>query len=571
MEPSESMDDTSSQAALAERWSLLGSAIEQLGSARTLDAVTHILRATARRIAGADGIAVILNDDGMCHYITEDAKAPLWAGMRFPQASCISGIAMRDQMTIVIPDVMADPRVPHAAYEPTFVRSMAMVPVGSPSPVAAVGAYWSEAATPSPAAVSMLEALSRAATTALENGRLFASLTELNAALDARVIERTAELERAQEIARQSQKMETIGQLTGNVAHDFNNLLTPIMGSLDLVLSRRQIDDRMLRSLALAMDAAERAKLLVQRLLAFARRQPLAPSPVDIADLVTGMRDLLVSSLGVRVALSIDIDPDLPPARADRHQLEMALLNLAVNGRDAMKGEGILAIAARRASADECPAGLGAGDYIHISVRDTGCGMDEATLRKAVEPFFSTKDALHGTGLGLSMVDGLVAQLGGTLQIASAPGAGTTIGLWLPVAPERRVAPEPVEPETSHDPVAETALVIDDEPIVRHATAHMLSGLGYDIVEVDNALAGLGLIDDGLEPSIVVTDHIMPGMTGAELALRLRVDHPGVAVMIVSGYQGIDLIAPDIVRLSKPFRQNHLRASIAAARDQITA
>ena len=568
MRPSDKDDDFTSHRMSAERWSLLTTAIEKLGSARTLDKVIEILRGTARRIAGADGIAIVLPDNGQCHYLTEDAMSPLWAGLRFPQNSCISGMAMQQRETIIIPDVMVDPRVPHAAYEPTFVRSMAMVPIGSPDSVAAVGAYWSVTGDPDPNAIALLEALSRAATTALENARLLASLEELNNALESRVAARTAELERTQEIARQAQKMEVIGKLTGNVAHDFNNLLTPIMGSLDLLLTRRTATDNVLRSANVAMDAAERAKLLVQRLLAFARRQPLVPKPVDIAQLAFGMKDLLISSLGARIALLLDIAPSLPSARADQHQLELALLNLVVNARDAMPEGGSVTISARSGRGHDQPTTLPLGDYICISVRDDGVGMDEVVLAQAVEPFFTTKGAEHGTGLGLSMVDGLAAQLGGALQIFSTAGTGTEILLWLPVAPQPvAVAGGP----SADDENKGTILVIDDEPVVRSGTAEMISALGYDVVQAASAREGLDLIDDGLDPTVVVTDHVMPGMTGAELALRLRVERPRTAVMIISGYQGIDLIAPDVVRLSKPFRQVHLTASIAAARQQVAA
>ncbi|WP_340317244.1 GAF domain-containing hybrid sensor histidine kinase/response regulator [Rhizorhabdus argentea] len=564
-------DDVNAQRLLAERWSLLAVAVEQLGAARSLDQVIEILRASSRRISGADGIAIVLRDGDQCHYVAEDAKAPLWAGQRFQADSCISGIAMRDRLTVVIPAVMTDPRVPHAAYEPTFVRSMVMVPVGLPDPVAAIGAYWSDVGAPNPGAVPLLEALSRAAATALENGRLVTALEELNRALETRIAERTAELERAQEIARQAQKMEVIGQLTGSIAHDFNNLLTPIMGSLDLVLGRKVLTEGVLRSANVAMEAAERAKRLVQHLLAFARRQPLAPSPVDLHALAGGMLDLLTSSLGSRIRLSLDIAPDLPRAHADRHQLEMALLNLAVNARDAMPGGGSLILSARHPTAEERPAILSTGDFVCLSVRDSGTGMDEATLAQAVEPFFSTKSADHGTGLGLSMVHGLAAQFGGALQLFSTPGAGTNILLWLPVAKSPAQAVIPTAKVDGGLPGMGTILVIDDEPIVRRGTAEMLSSLGYDVVQAASAREGLGLIEDGLDPSVVVTDHIMPGMTGAELALRLRADRPQTAVMIISGYQGVDLIAPDVVRLSKPFRQIHLTASIAAAREQVMA
>lgn len=571
MRPPEVEDNFNASNLLAERWSLLATAIERLGSARTLDEVTEILRGSARRIAGADGIAIVLRDGNLCHYVTEDAKAPLWAGQRFPAETCISGIAMMERQPIVIRDVMADPRVPHAAYEPTFVRSMAMMPIGSPDPVAAMGAYWSDTEEPSEAVITLLQTLSRAASTALENGRLFGALTELNSALDARIANRTAELEQAQDMIRQSQKMETIGQLTGNVAHDFNNLLTPIVGSLDLILSGMPLDDRVLRTVKVAMDAAERARLLVDRLLAFARRQPLSPSPVDIRALVEGMRDLLATSLGARIALTIDMAADMPTARGDRHQLEMALLNLAVNARDAMPDGGTLSISARRAPADGRPSELADGDYLRITVTDNGRGMDEATRAKAVEPFFSTKGASHGTGLGLSMAHGLAGQLGGTLHVDSTPGLGTTISMWLRVVEgSAKVAPHRDTPLVV-DEDGGLILVVDDEPRVRSATAEMLGSLGYDVIQAANAQEGLDLLDRGLNPMVVITDHIMPGMTGAELALHLRATRPDLAVLIMSGYQGVELLAPDIPRLIKPFRHKYLSAGIAAARELVMA
>jgi signal transduction histidine kinase len=553
---------------LAQRWSLLAEAIEKLAAARSLDAVVETLRSTARRIVGADGIAIVLRDGDRCHYVAEDAKEPLWAGLRFPLETCVSGWAMTHGETTSIPDVFQDVRVPVDAYRVTFVKSMVMVPIGRPEPVAAMGAYWSETAQATPNEIMLLETLARSAATALENGRLFGSLEELNAGLAKRVEERTAELVEAQETLRQTQKLEAIGQLTGNVAHDFNNLLAPIIGGLDLILRRGAEEPAVARSATLAMEAAERAKTLVQRLLSFARRQPLLPAPVDLPALVDGIMTLLASTLGSRIGVRIDAAPGLPPAKADRHQLEMAILNLALNARDAMPHGGDLTIALRAGGG---PASLPPGDYVSIAVRDTGAGMDEATLARAAEPFFSTKREGHGTGLGLSMVQGLAAQLGGALEIGSAPGRGTEVLIWLPAAK----AAAPVAATGTGAPIGdaggETVLVIDDELIVRKGTAEMLADVGFDVIQAENAAEGLTLIDAGLNPDVVVTDHIMPGMTGAELAQKLRAEHPEFAVLIISGYQGIDLIAPDVVRLSKPFRQKHLMASIAAAREKTQA
>ncbi|MET0360541.1 MAG: ATP-binding protein [Sphingobium sp.] len=552
------------------RWAGAAKAIESLAQARSLDEVLDILRSSARRIVGADGIAVILRDGDKCHYVAEDAREPLWAGQRFPMQFCVSGWAMMHNETAVIRDIFLDPRVPQDAYRATFVRSMLMVPIGKPEPVAAIGAYWSEAGQFGSNEITLLETLGRASSTALENGRLLSSLERLNGDLEQRVAERTAELERTQESLRQKQKMEVIGQLTDNVAHDFNNLLSPIMAALDLTLSHPDCPQRLTRSASVGMQAAENAKTLVQRLLAFARRQPLIPSAIDPAALVQEMHSLLASTVGPRIALDLSVAPDLPAIRADRHQLEMAILNLAVNARDAMAEGGSLSITARRA-VQPLPDTLAEGSYVHFVVRDTGCGMDERTMKSATEPFFTTKEAGHGTGLGLSMVDGLTHQLGGALRIESQQGEGTEIHLWLPAARVASAAIEKADPAVEVRNGEGTLLLVDDDALVRMGTADILTDLGYEVTEAEDAHKALGMLEDGFHPDVVVTDHVMPGMTGAEFALRLRSDHPDMAVMIISGFQGIDLIAPDIVRLSKPFRQAHLANSIAAARAQVQA
>ena len=258
-------------------------------------------------------------------------------------------------------------------------------------------------------------------------------LRELNETLEARVIERTAELEAAHEQLRQSQKLEAMGSLTGGVAHDFNNLLTAIVGALDMLQRRGVGGEREQRLIGVAAQSAERAKILVQRLLAFSRRQPLQPVAVDLGDLVKNMAGLVSSTTGPQIRVVVDVADDLPRARADPNQLELALLNLAVNARDAMPEGGTLRISA---SAETVRAGarpgLKAGQYVRLSVADTGAGMDEDTLARAVEPFFSTKGFGKGTGLGLSMVHGLASQLGGALAIQSRLGLGTNVELWLP-------------------------------------------------------------------------------------------------------------------------------------------
>ncbi|MFT3965942.1 MAG: ATP-binding protein, partial [Sphingobium sp.] len=407
-----------SATALAARWARLADVIEQLSRIRSLDDIVDILRKSARQIVGADGIAIVLRDEGHCHYVAEDSDEPLWKGQRFPADTCVSGWAMSHAETVVIPDIAVDPRVPQQAYARTFVKSVLMVPIGAGDPVAALGAYWAEVRRPGVDEIALLQTLARGASTGLENARLLSSLEQLNAGLEIRVAERTAELERTQENLRQTQKMEIIGQLTGNVAHDFNNLLSPIMSSLDLVLMGHSSQEVVARSASIAMEAAETAKTLVQRLLAFARRQPLRPTAVDLGALLRGMESLLSSTVDRRVEISFEIEDGLPTIRADKHQLEMAILNLVVNARDAMPMGGHLRLCATRPGA-MAPERLRSGDYLCLSVKDDGIGMDSRTLASATEPFFTTKDVGQGTGLGLSMVDGLTNQMGGTLEIFS--------------------------------------------------------------------------------------------------------------------------------------------------------
>lgn len=370
---------------------------------------------------------------------------------------------------------------------------------------------------------------------------------------------REAELEAAQEALRQSQKMEAMGSLTGGVAHDFNNLLTPIVGSLDLLVRKKLGSDRERRLIEGALQSAEKAKTLVQRLLAFARRQPLQPTAVDVAKLVDGMAGLIGSTLGPTIEVRTEIASDMPPAKADLNQLEMALLNLAVNARDAMPDGGGLVIAAQCDTVqDDDEKGLARGRYVRLSVSDNGLGMDPETARRAAEPFFSTKGVGKGTGLGLSMVHGLTAQLGGGLTIDSEPGRGTRIELWLPVSLTAVAVEErPVAPVTTSSDLG-TVLLVDDEELVRMSTADMLADLGYDVVEAASAEEAMALIGQGLAPDLLVTDHLMPGMSGTQLARELRIAHRDLRMLIVSGFAEEEGIDPDIPRLTKPFRNAEL-------------
>jgi len=374
-------------------------------------------------------------------------------------------------------------------------------------------------------------------------------------------------LAQAQEALVQAQKLEAMGQLTGGVAHDFNNLLTPILGALDLLKRRGMGGEREQRLIHGALESAERARTLVHRLLAFARRQPLQSTPVDVGGLVKGMADLVVSASGPTISVTLRIADRPLMAKADSHQLEMAILNLAVNARDAMEGSGDLTIsvAAESIKAGH-PAGLKPGDYVRLCVSDTGKGMDEATISRAIEPFFSTKGVGQGTGLGLSMAHGLASQLGGALTIESQPGAGAHISIWLPQSIELTISDQRPETPSLRGAEAGVVLLVDDEPHIRAVTAEMLTELGFDVREANSPEAALSAVQAGLTPDILVTDHLMPGMTGVELAYAVQAILPDARALIISGFAEVETLDASLYRLAKPFVQSDLARALESAR-----
>ena len=389
-------------------------------------------------------------------------------------------------------------------------------------------------------------------------------LNQLAADLERRVEERTAEHASAVAQLHEAQKLETLGQLTGGVAHDFNNLLTPITGALDL-LQRKYADSdpRSARLLSNALQAADRAKILLQRLLGFARRQELRTEAVDIGGLLTGMRDLIASSVGPKVEVKLRCASDLQSALIDPNQLELAILNLTVNARDAMPDGGPLTVLAEEvAMGPGSEPRLKPGLYIRLSVIDAGCGMDADSLARAVEPFYSTKEVGHGTGLGLSMVHGLAAQLGGGFALTSSPGEGTRVDLYLPVADKAAA----IQARPTTEPARSvgrrlSVLLVDDENIVRVATAEMIRDLGHDVEEAGSGAEALATLESGLKVDVLVTDYMMPGMDGAALARRLEKSNPELPVLLITGYTGRTEEAVHLPRLAKPFG----RAEIAEA------
>jgi PAS domain S-box-containing protein len=367
-------------------------------------------------------------------------------------------------------------------------------------------------------------------------------------------------LEQARHALFQAQKLDALGQLTGGIAHDFNNLLMAVMGSLELLRKRLPPDPKAKVLLENAMQGAQRGATLTQRMLAFARKQDLKPESVDIPALVRGMAGLIERSIGPSVQLRIRFKGRLAPALTDANQLETALLNLAVNARDAMPDGGAITIeGSDEAVGEDGELGLPAGHYVRLSVTDEGVGMDERTLARATEPFYTTKGIGKGTGLGLPMVHGLVEQSGGRLVLTSQPGEGTRIELWLPRAElacvERTATREPQSQAAGN---VLTVLAVDDDELVLTNTAAMLEDLGHRVLAATSAADAMVLLARSV-PDLVITDFAMPQVTGLQLADEIRARHPGIPVVLATGYAELPPgVGEDLVRLSKPYGQAEL-------------
>ena len=406
-------------------------------------------------------------------------------------------------------------------------------------------------------------------------------LRQLAASLETKVRERTrdlaaandrltaeiAEREKAEARLIQAQKMEAVGQLTGGIAHDFNNLLTAVIGSIDLLM-RRLVGERERKLAGNALLAAERGAKLTTQLLAFSRRQRLSPAPIDANDVVSHMSDLLARSLGPRIRLETQLEPNLWSALADRTQLEMMILNLAINGRDAMPSGGKLKITTTNLS--EVPVDLRSdlheGEYVSIAVSDSGKGMAPSVLARAFEPFFTTKEPGKGTGLGLSQLYGFARQSGGTARIESREGEGTTVTLYLPRTLQAAEGAAASIPKSSGHAGARI-LVVDDDDDVRTAAAAIIEELGYSVVAVDHAPEALDLIREQ-RFDLVITDVMMPMMNGVELAREVKRLRPEVPLLFATGYADVEEFGDDLdpsMLVRKPFRMTELASHIANA------
>ncbi|ADP70764.1 PAS/PAC sensor hybrid histidine kinase [Rhodomicrobium vannielii ATCC 17100] len=392
-----------------------------------------------------------------------------------------------------------------------------------------------------------------------------AALRDLAAQLERRVDERTREREEALQKLHEVRKIEVIGQLTGGVAHDFNNLLMPILAGLEMLQRRYPDDERTQRLIGMALQGAERSRTLISRLLSFARRQNLEARPVDVGDLVNGMMDLMLRTLGPQIDIHLKIAEGLPAASVDPNQFELALLNLAVNSRDAMPDGGRIIIEISLETVQNDSKDLKSGAYIRVAVTDTGYGMDEATLQHAIEPFYSTKGVGKGTGLGLSMVYGLAAQSGGMLRLASRSGEGTTAELLLPSTASVAGAIKDSADETLSRGRPLSILLVDDEELARKSAAEMLADLGHSVTQAGSAETAIELLG-AHQFDLIATDYLMPRRNGLELVEDARSIRPGLAAVIITGFANIPKErAADLVVLSKPFRQTELARALADA------
>jgi signal transduction histidine kinase/ActR/RegA family two-component response regulator len=396
----------------------------------------------------------------------------------------------------------------------------------------------------------------------------------------ARLVEETQRRQEAEAALQQMQKMEALGRLTGGVAHDFNNLLTAVLGSLEM-LQKHVSEPRPLRLIATARQAAQRGAQLTAQMLAFSRKQEVAVRPTDVNTTITGMTDLLAGALGPTVRTRHLLAADLPPAMADPVQLEVALLNLAVNARDAMPGGGELTIATGQMTADGGNPDLAAGAYIRVAVADTGEGMPEAVRTRALEPFFTTKGPGKGTGLGLSMVFGFASVMGGSMTVDSAPGEGTTISIFLPQAADREanadglVGAATLEADDAAVGGLARVLLVDDDEIVRMTTSRMLQGLSLDVVEAANGGAALAILQRDRQFGLVIIDFAMPEMNGTQVAHAIRALWPEAPLLFVTGYVADDDIRPwselGVPTLSKPFTEAALASALAEAARRMPA
>ncbi len=515
----------------------LVNAVRALAYARSLDAVQEIVRRGARGLVGADGATWILAEEGYCFYVDEDAIAPLWKGKRFPMESCVSGWVMRNRQSAAIEDVFLDPRVPHELYRKTFVKSLLVVPVGSPEPMGAIGVYWATRHRPTAEETKLLEALADSAAVALENSVLS---TRLQRSVQRYVVAEEA-LSFTETQFRQAQKMEAVGRLAGGVAHDFNNLLSVILSYAEMLTVSLRPEEPMRVDIMEIRTAALRATDLTRQLLAFSRQQVLEPRVLNLNQSLASMDKMLGRLLGADIGLTMLPQAGLWNIKADPGQIEQVVMNLVVNARDAMPDGGKLTIQTTNVELDEDYAHthheVQPGPYVMLAVSDTGIGMDPQTQARIFEPFFTTKEKGKGTGLGLATVFGIVKQSGGHIWVYSESGRGATFKLYFPrvsgaaeVRSSERLAQESLRGSG-------TILLVEDDSQVRALARNILRRNGYTVLEASNGGEALLICEQhSARIDLLLTDVVLPLMSGRQIVERLMPLRPEMKVIFMSGY-----------------------------------
>lgn len=552
---------------------------------RDLDDATEVAQAAAEVLGTALGVGraayASVGEDGDTLLIERD-----WTAAGFPSAAGVHRLAdygdairgTRYGETIVIDDIVADPRTvaDTASFKAVAVRALVNVPIIESGRLVAIilvndrqpRAWTTEE-------VGFVRNVAELTRSAIERRRAEAELRRLAGSLEQQVEERTRELADTQAALAQSQKMEAVGQLTGGLAHDFNNLLTAVMGNLELLqarIARGRLDD-LDRLINAAQGAGRRAAALTQRLLAFSRRQTLDPRPTDVNRLITGLEEMLRRTVGATVDMEIVGTAGLWTADIDAGQLENAILNLCINGRDAMPGGGKLVIETANKWLDERVGrerDLPPGQYISMCVTDTGTGMSAEVIERAFEPFYTTKPIGMGTGLGLSMIYGFARQSGGQVRIYSEVGQGTTVCIYLP-RHHGESAAEEVEPavELLAKATGQTVLVVDDEAAIRHLIDEVLDDLGYTVIGAADGSAGLKVLQSGARIDLLITDVGLPnGMNGRQVADAARALRPGLKVLFITGFAenaavGNGHLEPGMELLTKPFTLESLASKTA--------
>jgi signal transduction histidine kinase/CheY-like chemotaxis protein len=540
----------------------------------------------------------VVNEDGEFYTLHALSGAPreAFAGFPQPRNTALFGPTFRGEGPVRSDDILADPRY---GRNPPYngmpqghlpVRSYLALPVVSRSGEVLAGLFFGhpEPGVFTPRSERLVLGIAAQAAIAIDNARLYDAsrrelaarreaeqqLQRLNETLEERVVEEVRRRQEIEEVLRQSQKMEAIGQLTGGVAHDFNNLLTVIIGNIETVGRSLPAQHELQRMVAGALRGASRAALLTERLLAFSRRQPLMPQTVSVNTLVAGMSDLLRRTLGETVAIETVLAGGLWPAFVDTSQLENALINLAVNARDAMPDGGKLTIETANCRLDEAYAAMHdevrPGQYVGIFVTDTGTGMAKEVVAQAFEPFFTTKETGQGTGLGLSQVYGFIKQSGGHVKIYSEVGQGTTVKLYLPRhrGAEAGAGEDLILREIARARPGETVLIVEDDPDVREYTVEIVGELGYRVLSAEDGASALALLETHREVDLLFTDIVLPGgMNGRQLADVASRRHPGLKVLFTTGYARNAIVHqgrldPGVEVAFKPFTYSELAAKI---------